>query len=125
MVIIPEMIGSVVGVYNGKTFNQVEIKPDMIGHYLAEFSISCGGGRGWLGGEGGRPCVCVQRSAAQRSAAQRSWGAPLPACHRHPPRPPASSALTTTITAPHRYKPVGHGRAGIGSTTSSRFIPLK
>jgi small subunit ribosomal protein S15e len=39
MVIIPEMIGSVVGVYNGKTFNQVEIKPDMIGHYLAEFSI--------------------------------------------------------------------------------------
>ena len=40
MVIIPEMIGSVVGVYNGKTFNQVEIKPDMIGHYLAEFSIS-------------------------------------------------------------------------------------
>ncbi|PSC76600.1 40S ribosomal S15 [Micractinium conductrix] len=63
MVIIPEMIGSVVGVYNGKTFNQVEIKPDMIGHYLAEFSIS--------------------------------------------------------------YKPVGHGRAGIGATTSSRFIPLK
>jgi ribosomal protein S19 len=29
MVIIPEMIGSVVGVYNGKTFNQVEIRPDM------------------------------------------------------------------------------------------------
>lgn len=23
------------------------------------------------------------------------------------------------------YKPVRHGRAGIGSTTSSRFIPLK
>ncbi|GJR90230.1 40S ribosomal protein S15-4 [Tanacetum coccineum] len=34
------MIGSVVGVYNGKTFNQIEIKPEMIGHYLAEFSIS-------------------------------------------------------------------------------------
>merc|ERR1719515_416912 len=34
MVIIPEMIGSIVGVYNGKTFNQVEIKPEMIGHYL-------------------------------------------------------------------------------------------
>jgi len=63
MVIIPEMIGSVLGVYNGKTFNQVEIKPDMIGHYLAEFSIS--------------------------------------------------------------YKPVSHGKAGIGSTNSSRFIPLK
>jgi hypothetical protein len=26
MVIVPEMIGSVVGVYNGKTFNSVEIK---------------------------------------------------------------------------------------------------
>merc|ERR1711990_1038360 len=34
MVIVPEMTGSMVGVYNGKTFNQVEIKPEMIGHYL-------------------------------------------------------------------------------------------
>lgn len=40
MIVVPEMIGSVVGVYNGKTFNQVEIKPEMVGHYLAEFSIS-------------------------------------------------------------------------------------
>ncbi|GER41592.1 phosphatidate cytidylyltransferase [Striga asiatica] len=40
MIIVPEMIGSVLGVYNGKTFNPVEIKPEMIGHYLAEFSIS-------------------------------------------------------------------------------------
>ncbi|KAL4435634.1 hypothetical protein ABPG77_002597 [Micractinium sp. CCAP 211/92] len=63
MVIIPEMIGSVVGVYNGKTFNQVEIKPDMVGHYLGEFSIT--------------------------------------------------------------YKPVGHGRPGIGASAGSRFIPLK
>ncbi|CAN8247822.1 unnamed protein product [Cochlearia groenlandica] len=63
MVIVPEMIGSIIGVYNGKTFNQVEIKPEMIGHYLAEFSIS--------------------------------------------------------------YKPVKHGRPGVGATNSSRFIPLK
>jgi small subunit ribosomal protein S15e len=63
MVVVPEMIGSVIGVYNGKTFNQVEIKPEMIGHYLGEFSIT--------------------------------------------------------------YKPVGHGRPGIGATHSSRFIPLK
>lgn len=63
MIIVPEMIGSIVGVYNGKTFNQVEIKPEMISHYLAEFSIS--------------------------------------------------------------YKPVKHGRPGIGATHSSRFIPLK
>lgn len=40
MIILPEMVGSVVGVYNGKTFNQVEIKPEMIGHYLGEFSIT-------------------------------------------------------------------------------------
>ncbi|XP_027625368.1 40S ribosomal protein S15 [Tupaia chinensis] len=63
MTILPEMVGSMVGVYNGKTFNQVEIKPEMIGHYLGEFSIT--------------------------------------------------------------YKPVKHGRPGIGATHSSRFIPLK
>merc|ERR1712179_483354 len=40
MVIVPEIIGSIVGVYNGKVFTQVEIKPEMIGHYLGEFSIS-------------------------------------------------------------------------------------
>merc|ERR1712127_236313 len=63
MVIVPEMIGSVVGVYNGKQFINVEIKPEMIGHYLAEFSIT--------------------------------------------------------------YKPIRHGKAGMGSTKSSSFIPLK
>merc|ERR1712080_484064 len=40
MIVVPEMIGSVVGVYSGKEFNQVEIKPEMVGHYLGEFSIS-------------------------------------------------------------------------------------
>mmetsp|Transcript_25872 Transcript_25872/g.72444 ORF Transcript_25872/g.72444 Transcript_25872/m.72444 type:complete len:146 (-) Transcript_25872:59-496(-) len=63
MIIMPEMIGSIVGVYNGKEFNGIEIKPDMIGCYLGEFAIS--------------------------------------------------------------YKPVRHGRPGIGATNSSRFIPLK
>ena len=63
VIIVPEMVGSMVGVYNGKTFNLVEIKPEMIGHYTGEFSIS--------------------------------------------------------------YKPVKHGRPGIGATHSSRFIPLK
>ncbi|KPI36113.1 40S ribosomal protein S15 [Cyphellophora attinorum] len=63
MIIVPEMIGSVIGVYSGKEFNQVEVKPEMVGHYLGEFSIS--------------------------------------------------------------YKPVKHGRPGIGATHSSRFIPLK
>jgi small subunit ribosomal protein S15e len=63
MIIVPEMVGSVVGVHQGKTFNSIEIKPEMIGHYLGEFSIT--------------------------------------------------------------YKPVKHGRPGIGATHSSRFIPLK
>lgn len=63
MIIVPEMIGSQIGVYNGKVFNAIEIKPEMVGHYLAEFSIS--------------------------------------------------------------YKPVRHGRPGIGATNSSRFVPLK
>ena len=40
MVIVPEMIGTIVGVHNGKVFTQVEVKPEMIGHYLDEFSIS-------------------------------------------------------------------------------------
>lgn len=62
-IILPEMIGNIVGVYNGKVFNGIEIKPEMIGHYLGEFAIS--------------------------------------------------------------YKPVLHGRPGIGASHSSRFIPLK
>ncbi|CAM4937158.1 unnamed protein product [Rotaria socialis] len=63
MIIVPEMVGCVVGVHQGKTFNSIEIKPEMIGYYLGEFSIT--------------------------------------------------------------YKPVKHGRPGIGATHSSRFIPLK
>lgn len=33
-------VGGVVAIYNGKVFNVVEIRPEMIGHYLAEFSIT-------------------------------------------------------------------------------------
>lgn len=40
MVILPEMVGCIVGVYSGKVFNAVEIKTEMIGHYLGEFSLS-------------------------------------------------------------------------------------
>merc|ERR1712099_181210 len=53
MVIVPEMIGSVVGVYNGKQFINVEVKPDMIGHYLAEFSITYKPIKHGRGGAGG------------------------------------------------------------------------
>lgn len=40
VIVIPEMIGSVVGIYNGKVFNNVEIRPEMVGKYLGEFSIT-------------------------------------------------------------------------------------
>jgi small subunit ribosomal protein S15e len=40
MIVVPEMIGSVIGIYSGKEFNQIEVKPEMVGHYLGEFSIS-------------------------------------------------------------------------------------
>lgn len=63
MIIIPEMIGKSIGIYNGKLFNNIEIKPDMIGHYLGEFSIT--------------------------------------------------------------YKPVKHGKPGVGASSSSKYVPLK
>jgi len=40
MIILPEMVGLVISVHNGKEFVQVEIKPEMIGHYLGEFAIT-------------------------------------------------------------------------------------
>jgi len=40
MIVVPEMVGSIIGVYNGKEFANVEIKFDMIGKYLAEFSMT-------------------------------------------------------------------------------------
>jgi small subunit ribosomal protein S19 len=40
MIILPEMVGAIIQVHNGKDFVQVEIKPDMIGHYLGEFAIT-------------------------------------------------------------------------------------
>ena len=40
MTILPEMVGSMVGVYTGKQFVNVEIKPDMIGNYLGEYALT-------------------------------------------------------------------------------------
>lgn len=40
LVILPEMIGVKILVHNGKEFFPVEIKPEMIGHYLGEFAIT-------------------------------------------------------------------------------------
>ncbi|MCS7124234.1 MAG: 30S ribosomal protein S19 [Candidatus Bathyarchaeota archaeon] len=40
MVILPEMVGLTILVHNGKEFVPVEVKPEMIGHYLGEFAIT-------------------------------------------------------------------------------------
>ena len=40
MIILPEMVGSKISVHNGKEFVQMEIRPEMIGHYLGEFAIT-------------------------------------------------------------------------------------
>ena len=40
MVILPEMVGLTIHVYNGKEFVPVTITPEMIGHYLGEFAIT-------------------------------------------------------------------------------------
>ena len=40
LIVLPEMVGSKIGIHNGKEFVEVDIKPDMIGHYLGEFAIT-------------------------------------------------------------------------------------
>ena len=62
-IVVPEMCGSVVEVYGGKYWNNVEVKADMIGHYLAELSMT--------------------------------------------------------------YKPIRHGKVGVGATRSSKFTSLR
>ena len=40
MVILPVMVGANVSVYSGKEFVALEVKPEMIGHYLGEYVIT-------------------------------------------------------------------------------------
>jgi small subunit ribosomal protein S19 len=39
-IIIPQMVGTKIGIYNGRTFESVEIQPEMIGHRLGEFAMT-------------------------------------------------------------------------------------
>ncbi|MGC8601365.1 MAG: 30S ribosomal protein S19 [Thermoprotei archaeon] len=41
LVILPQMVDLTFAVYNGKEFVPVKITPEMIGHRLGEFSITC------------------------------------------------------------------------------------
>jgi small subunit ribosomal protein S19 len=38
--ILPEHVGRRVAVHTGKEFKEVEVRPEMIGHYLGEFALT-------------------------------------------------------------------------------------
>lgn len=40
MVIIPEMVGAKIGLYNGKDWITIEVKQEMVGHRLGEFALT-------------------------------------------------------------------------------------
>ncbi len=40
IVVVPRMVGMRIGIYNGKTFNDITITHNMIGHRLGEFSLT-------------------------------------------------------------------------------------
>ena len=40
LIILPYMIGLTIHVFTGKEFHPVVIKPEMVGHYLGEFSLT-------------------------------------------------------------------------------------
>jgi small subunit ribosomal protein S19 len=40
MIILPDMVGLSMSIHNGKDFSAITIKPEMIGHYLGEYSIT-------------------------------------------------------------------------------------
>ena len=40
MLVFPEMVCLKIGIYNGMKFEVVDVKPEMIGHYLGEFSLT-------------------------------------------------------------------------------------
>jgi small subunit ribosomal protein S19 len=38
--IVPQMVGKKVAIHNGKEFKEVELRAEMIGHYLGEFALT-------------------------------------------------------------------------------------
>lgn len=40
MIILPVMVGATISVYTGKEFLAIQVKPEMIGHYLGEYAIT-------------------------------------------------------------------------------------
>lgn len=42
MIILPEMVGKSIEVHNGKSFEKVDVMPEMVGHYFGEFALTRG-----------------------------------------------------------------------------------
>jgi small subunit ribosomal protein S19 len=40
MIVIPEMLGLTLQLHAGKEYVAIEIKPEMVGHYIGEFAIT-------------------------------------------------------------------------------------
>lgn len=40
IIILPELVGKKVGIHMGNSFKEIEIQPEMIGHYLGEFALT-------------------------------------------------------------------------------------
>ena len=40
MIVLPEMVGVILLIHNGKEFTPVDVEPEMMGCYLGEFSIT-------------------------------------------------------------------------------------
>jgi small subunit ribosomal protein S19 len=38
MIVIPEMVGTTFGIYDGRNFVEVKITPEMLGHYFGEYA---------------------------------------------------------------------------------------
>lgn len=39
-IVIPQMVGLLFAVHNGKEFRVIEIQPDMLGHYMGEMALT-------------------------------------------------------------------------------------
>ncbi len=40
MIVIPEFVGKRFAIHNGKDWNNIEIRPEMLGHFLGEFAYT-------------------------------------------------------------------------------------
>ncbi len=69
--IAPEMVGFIFGVHNGKNFIEVEVKEEMVGHRLGEFSLT----RKFVR-HGGKMQRDLEASARQTAASPAATPAP-------------------------------------------------